>query len=147
MRGFQLRIAVASVVSSALLACGALAGDVTVSGGWFRSLPSFLPTAGYFTLHNGRDKPIVLKTVASPACGMLMVHRSVHNSGMEYMLPAGELDVPAGGTLVFAPDGLHLMCTERSSEMKLGSSVPVTFEFADGSSLTSEFTVRSAAGN
>lgn len=147
MRGHHQRTVVAAALSGALFACCAVAGDVTVSGGWFRALPANLPSGGYFSLHNGRDKPVVLKAADSPACGMLMFHRSVHTSGMEHMMPAGDLDVPAGGTLVFAPGGLHLMCMEPTSAMKPGSSVPVTLEFADGSSLTSDFAVRGASGN
>ena len=143
----HLRIAAAAAMFAMLSAGGAFAGQVTVSGGWFRALPAGLPAGGYFTLHNGRDEPVTLKAADSPACGMLMIHRSVHTSGMEHMMPAGDLDVPPGGTLVFAPGGLHLMCMQPTAGMKPGASVVVTLEFADGSTVVSDFAVRSANGS
>ena len=116
------------------------AADITVTQGWFRALPPSVPSGGYFTLHNGGAKKITLQAVESPACGMLMMHKS-SNGGMEHVMA---LDVAPGETLTFAPGGYHLMCMD--SKLKQGASAPVTFTFSQGAKLAANFTVRSATG-
>jgi copper(I)-binding protein len=140
------RTAVAAALAGAFLTSGAFASGISVSDAWFRALPAGLPAGGYFKLHNGTSKPIMLKNADSPACGMLMLHRSMHTSGMEHMMPVGDLDVPAGGTLVFAPGGYHLMCMDPAPAMKAGAIVTVTLHFADGNTVTADFAVRGASG-
>ena len=115
---------------------------VTVTEGWFRTLPASVPSGGYFTLHNAEDKAVVLTAVESPACGMLMMHRSV-NGGMDHVM---SLDVAAGETVRFAPGGYHLMCMDAKPMLKPGAQVPVNFRFAGGEVLTANFVARNAAG-
>jgi len=119
---------------------------VTVSNGWIRLLPAGLPAAGYFDLHNRGDKSVSLTGVRSPACGMLMLHKSDNSGGMEHMMDVASVDVAPGATLKFAPGGYHLMCMDPSPALKPGAHVAVTFGFADGTKVTSEFAVRNAAG-
>ena len=70
-------------------------------------------STGRRLFHAGNNGAAVqlLKTVQSPACGMLMLHRSANVGGMESMMMVESMDVPAGGTIAFAPGGYHLMCT------------------------------------
>ena len=51
-----------------LIATGASAADVTVSGGWFRALPGKLPAGGYFTMHNAGASEVSLVKADSKAC-------------------------------------------------------------------------------
>lgn len=128
------------LVLAASLTGPAHAADITVTQGWFRALPPAVPSGGYFTLHNGGAGKITLRAVESPACGMLMMHKS-SNGGMEHVMA---LDVAPGETLTFAPGGYHLMCMD--SKLKPGAPVPVTFTFSQGAKLTATFAVRNAAG-
>ena len=130
----------AALALSVSLTGPAHAADVTITQGWFRALPSSVPSGGYFTLHNGSAKKVTLSNVASPACGMLMMHKTSKN-GMEHVMA---LDVAPGETLVFAPGGYHLMC--MNSKLKPGTSVPVTFIFSQGTKQTATFAVRTATG-
>ena len=118
------------------------AAKVTVSDGWFRALPASVPSGGYFTLHNDGDKPLTLTDVESPACGMLMMHKSV-NGGMDHVMA---LDVAAGETVRFAPGGYHLMCMDTKPVLKPGAQIPVTFRFTGGQVVTANFQARNAAG-
>lgn len=122
----------------------AQADSVTVSDAWIRALPPSVPSGGYFTLHNGTAKPVTLTTAQSPACGMLMLHKSNSMTGMSSMDDVSEVIVPAGGTVKFAPGGYHLMCTEATA--KPGQKVPVTLNFRSGAKVTAIFAVRNAAG-
>jgi hypothetical protein len=127
-------------------ATGAAQADsgVMVSDAWIRALPPSVPSGGYFTLHNGTAKPVTLTTAQSPACGMLMLHKSNSMTGMSSMDDVSEVIVPAGGTVKFAPGGYHLMCTEATA--KPGQKIPVTLNFRGGAKLTATFAVRNAAG-
>ncbi len=130
----------AACALGALLTAPVHAADITVTQGWLRALPSSVPSGGYFTLHNGSAKKITLRTVESPACGTLMMHKT-SKGGMEHVMA---LDVAPGETLTFAPGGYHLMCMD--SRLKPGTSVPVTFIFSQGEKLAEHFAVRNAMG-
>jgi hypothetical protein len=134
------------MIAALLLATPALAANMTVAGGWFRALPAKLPAGGYFTLHNGGAMPVSLIGAASPACGSLMLHKSMTMNGMASMESIESIPVPPGTDVTFAPGGYHLMCMQPTPAMKPGASVPVTLQFADGAKLTSNFAVKTATG-
>jgi periplasmic copper chaperone A len=138
---------IAAVLLAATLGADrSYAAAVAIVDAWFRALPAGLPAGGYFTLHNGAATPITLVAAGSPACGMLMLHKSEQMSGVSSMSDVPRIDVPAGGTLQFAPGGYHLMCMSPSTLLKPGTAVPVTLDFADGSKITAPFLVRTATG-
>ena len=142
----------------ALLACGAgaalifgaasaQAAGLTLSNTWVRFIMSSLPAAGYFTLTNDTGKAASLVGAASPACGTLMLHKSMNMNGQESMVMVKSVKVPAHGKIEFAPGGYHLMCLKPQPSMKVGARVPVTLRFADGTKMTADFPVRNATGN
>jgi copper(I)-binding protein len=122
------------------------AGRLSITDAWIRGMPLSVPSGGYFTLTNGTAKEMVLTGAASPACGMLMLHRSENLGGKTEMKMVSEVSVPAGGSIAFAPGGYHLMCMQARPSIKPGGSVPVSLIFKDGTRLTSQFPVRDAAG-
>jgi periplasmic copper chaperone A len=140
------RLPAAATATFLLLSAAAQAAGPTIGNAWFRALPAQLPAGGYFDLHNGGAKTISLVGADSPACGMLMLHKSERSGGMEHMTEVARVDVPPGGTVSFAPGGYHLMCMDPMPMLKIGARVPVTLQFADGTSLRAEFAVRNAAG-
>ncbi|MGH8337629.1 MAG: copper chaperone PCu(A)C, partial [Gammaproteobacteria bacterium] len=113
-------LSVSAISSRAFFSClvlaGAFAGATTVRAAgqgvlvgdpWMRFIMPARPAAGYFTLANKTSRPRTLVGVSSPACGMLMLHRSVSESGVERMTMVKGIDVPAHGEVVFAPGGYH----------------------------------------
>lgn len=141
-----LHIVALAVLALVISVGAASASEVTVKDAWIRALPNRLPAGGYFTLHNSGKTPLTLTGAVSPACGMLMLHKSENMGGMMHMKDVHAIDVPAGGTLTFAPGGYHLMCMEPSPEVKPGATVKVTLHFGDGSRIEAPFAVRSAMG-
>ena len=132
---------------AAMLAAPAFAaGALSVSGAWIRAMPAGIPSGGYFTLRNSGAKDMVLTGASAPACGSLMLHKSEMTGGMSSMRHMDEVDVPAGGSIAFAPGGYHLMCMSATAAITPGATVPVTLMFKDGSKLTVPFSVRNAAG-
>lgn len=143
MKTRLLEIAAAAV----LLALPAhAAGTVTVKDGWFRSLPAKLPAGGYFTLHNGGTESVTLTGAESPACGMLMLHKTENKGGTGMMMEMPSIKIAAGNDLVFAPGDYHLMCMDPTPAMKPGAKVKVTLDFADGAKVVSDFIVKDAKG-
>jgi periplasmic copper chaperone A len=141
-----MRALVLSAAAASLLALPARAADITVSDGWFRALPAKLRAGGYFTLHNGGARSVTLTGASSPACGMLMLHKSDVMNGMSGMSDVDSVLVAAGDTVKFAPGGYHLMCTDPAPAMKPGATVPVTLTFSDGFVLAAPFAVKDAKG-
>ncbi len=133
-------------VAAMCIAAPALAADVTVSDAWFRALPGKLPAGGYFSLHNAGVTSVTLTGASSPACGMLMLHKTENASGTGMMMETPSVSVPAGGDVIFAPGGYHLMCTDPTAAMKPGGRVTVTLEFTGGAKLTESFAVKDARG-
>ena len=111
-----------------------------------RVLTAGIPAGGYFTLRNARATALVLTGASSPDCGMLMLHESRDQGGMERMREVDNLVVPAGGALTFAPGSYHLMCTNPSAAMRPGGQVPVTLRFGSGDTLTAPFAIHGARG-
>jgi periplasmic copper chaperone A len=122
------------------------ASGLSIKDQWFRLIMPSLPAAGYFTLTNATAAPERLVGAASPACGMLMLHKSVSKNGEESMIMVPAVAVPAHGKIQFAPGGYHLMCMSPRPAMAPGKSVPVTLRLANGETLSVSFPVRGATG-
>lgn len=142
MRLWQLSIGLAGL----LLSAQARAAAVTVTDAWIRALPGHLPAAGYFVLHNAGSRELSLTGASSPACGMLMLHKSNSDNGMANMKDVDSVAIPAGGSVRFAPGGLHLMCMDPKP-LRRGTAVPVTLRFANGETVSVPFAVRNALGH
>jgi hypothetical protein len=143
--GAGVAVFLLAALSTAQAADSAPAG-ISVRDGWIRALPAAVPSGGYFTLENKSGKAVTLAGASSPACGMLMLHKSDDKGGMSSMSDVTEVPVPAGGAVSFTPGGYHLMCMNTKPSLKPGASVPVTLAFKGGETLTVAFAVRNAAG-
>ncbi|HEY1721527.1 MAG TPA: copper chaperone PCu(A)C [Magnetospirillaceae bacterium] len=138
-----------AVMSSLLVAATAWgqSSDLTIENAWIRALPNHLPAAGYFTVENKSKEPAVLVGAESPACGRLMLHHTVAEGGTGRMEMVDRVEVPAGGSLSFAPGGYHLMCMMPSADVTPGHRVPIMLQFEGGASVSASFDVRNAIGN
>jgi periplasmic copper chaperone A len=136
------------LISALVMPAAAHAGEprLAVREAWIRSVVSSRPAAGYFSLSNDSSKDRILTGASSPACRTLMLHRSVHQSGQDTMEMIESVSIPAHGTVQFKPGGYHLMCMDPSKAVAPGRSVSVTFQFADGGTVTANFAVRGATG-
>ncbi|MDR5854399.1 copper chaperone PCu(A)C [Caballeronia sp. LZ062] len=112
---------------------------------WVRAMPPNLPSSGYFVVSNNGDAPATLTAANSPAFGMTMMHKSENKGGTATMAPVDSADVPAHGTLQFAPKGYHLMMEQPAKPLKIGSTIPLTLTFADKTTLNVDCAVKSAA--
>jgi periplasmic copper chaperone A len=128
------------------VAVEAASAGLSISNPWMRMVVPSRPAAGYFTLKNDTAKAHTIVGAASSACGMLMLHKSVHENGEERMVMVKSIHVAAHGAVTFAPGGYHLMCMSPTDAVSPGHAVPVTLQFADGATVTANFPVRGATG-
>lgn len=119
--------------------------DVAVTGGRMQVLLPSRPAAGYFTLANHGNTPLVLSGASAPDCHGLMLHRSTTEGGMDRMTMVASLPVPTHGSVVFAPGGYHLMCMEPSGALlSQKGTETVTLRFADGNFVSAPFAIEGA---
>lgn len=142
MPGCRLGVVAALALGSTILLSPATShadSPVTVTRPWFRYIMPQVPAGGYMTVKNSSAHAVVLTGASSPACGMVMLHRSEQRGGVERMVDVPRLRVPAEGSVQFAPGGYHLMCMQP--KMRPGATVRVTLNFQGGSTLTAAFPV------
>lgn len=104
------------------------------------------PGAVYFTVHNDTDGQATLEGAEVEGAKMAMLHQSTMVDGHSEMKSMQQVDVPAGGELVFSPGGRHVMAMDLSDDLKPGGTTDVTLSFADGEKATFPAEIL-AAGN
>lgn len=134
---------------TALLLMGMWAGlaqagsHLMVDNAWIREAPPGAASlAGYLTVMNHADSPRTLIGASSPAFGKVMLHRTVMEDGMAKMVHQMAIEIPAGGSLTFAPNDYHLMLMKPKQQLKAGDKVDITLEFRNGDTLQVTHEVR-----
>ena len=119
-----------------------IGGGLSVGEPRVRVLPGDGPAAGYMRLRNDGAATAALAGAASSAFGHAMLHRSVERDGEWSMRPVeGALEIAPGETLVFEPQGLHLMLMQPSATLEPGDAVTIKLKFADGAEREVDFDV------
>lgn len=116
---------------------------VQIKSAWIRWLPGGVPLAGYATLVNVSDQPSVLTSATSVAFQDLSLHQTLQTGGSVRMSPLERISIAPRTTLDFEARGIHLMLMQSRQTFDTHGEVPITLHFADGSSLTVQFQVRS----
>ena len=137
-----------AALMAGLLLAGAAHADqasaIRAEGAWIRVMPAGLPAGGYVTLHNEGGDAATLTGASSTQYGHVMLHESSTEGGMGRMKAIDRLVIPAHGEVALAPGGYHLMLMKGAAEVRVGSSVSVILQFADGSKTTVDFLARPA---
>jgi copper(I)-binding protein len=134
----------AIVLLLTLIALGSAASTVAAQGQpgiavehpWARaSIGTSRPAAAYLTIVNNGSETARLVGFQSPVAGHAGAHRTVKKGEVMRMEPAGEVKVPPGERVVFAPGGLHVMLMDLKEPLDKGESFPLTLRFADGGTI------------
>lgn len=123
----------------------AAAVTVHVDDPWVRLLPGALPAAGYFTLYNDGSQPIQLVGASSPDWKHVAMHHSMEHMGESTMMPVSSLNVPAHGSVRFAPGSYHLMLHDAVHPLKVGGHAVITLHFANGATQDVSFSLKPAS--
>ncbi len=130
---------------AAMLAAGhaLAAGHLVVESGWIRTAPpDSKMLAGYATLHNIGDAPVVVTGADSADFGGVSLHTSVEQNGSEHMQPLGPLRIAAGERVTFAPRGKHFMLMDPKKALRGGESVPIHIVTDGADQIVGIFVVR-----
>lgn len=121
-----------------------LSSDVKIEQCWVRLLPSNLPSAGYFLLHNQKESSIELLAAATPSYQDVMLHETVDVDGMAKMQMTEKIKIPAKETLVFKPGGLHAMFEQPTAALEVGKKMRLELLFSNGEKVATECKVNPA---
>jgi hypothetical protein len=118
---------------------------VQIKAAWIRWLPGGVPLAGYATLANVSDQPIVLTSATSVAFHDVSLHQTLQTGTTVRMSPLERISIAPHTTLDFEARGIHLMLMQPHETLDPHGGVPIALHFADGSSLTVQFQVHASA--
>ncbi|WP_062732336.1 copper chaperone PCu(A)C [Sphingobium abikonense] len=143
MRGPLALIALAAPL--ALTACGDPA-PTYIDQAWVRLSPNKdRPSAGYFVAHGG-DSATRLRGVLTDYALKVEMHESVEENGVMTMKPINSVDIPAKGTVTFAPGGKHLMLWGVNDTAISRGKMQLTFLLDNGDRLLVDAVIRKPEG-
>jgi copper(I)-binding protein len=135
------------LTSAAMLAFVALAtpvvsgeDDLEVDGAWSRaSIGTSRPGVVYMTLRNTGETPVAVVGLRTEIATMPMIHATETDAqGVSRMSHMEEVEIPAGGSVAFAPGGLHVMLMDLQRPMVEGESFTMTLMLEDGGEIPVE---------
>jgi copper(I)-binding protein len=124
------------------------AGELEIAHPWSQELPPNAPTvAAYFEIHNSGKTADRLLSVESPIAGIAQLHEHVKQNDLMKMQQVPSVDIPAGGTVVFAPMAYHVMLLELQDRSLLsdGKRFALTLHFEKSGDVTVEVAVQKKA--
>jgi hypothetical protein len=118
-----------------------------VMDAWVRFAPASMRThGGYLTIVNGGQEAQELIGASSPNYNRVEIHQSKVVDGIAAMELVASIEIPAGGKVVFAPGGYHLMLLGPKAPLQPGGSVPLRLSFRSGAEIDVEAKVVGGPG-
>jgi periplasmic copper chaperone A len=113
-----------------LCASSALAAGVEVSDAWARATPPGAANgAVFFTLRNSGGQDDRLRQAATPVAKVAELHSHLMEAGVARMRQVPEIVVPAHGSAVLKPGGMHVMLIGLRQPLKEGESIDLVLNF------------------
>jgi copper(I)-binding protein len=124
-------------------------GDLVISGAYARAtLPHAPVGGGFITITNKGAADDTLVAASSPLAGSVQLHEmQMKGSVMEMRALPNGIPIPAGKTVTFSPNGLHLMFMQLTGAFVKGKTVPVTLTFAKAGKIGIELAVGGIAAS
>jgi hypothetical protein len=131
------------VLMAALLSGNAWGSEgLKISDAWIREAPPGAAVmAGYATLTNAGDKPVIVCGAQGVDFGAIELHKTVVEDGRMRMLTAQRLELAPGKSAKLEPGGLHLMLFKARRALKAGDRSSLKLGCGD-SGTVAEFQVR-----
>jgi copper(I)-binding protein len=103
--------------------------------------------AGYMTVTNDGTAPAALLSARSAAAAKVELHTTeVDAAGVARMIEQEKIVIPPGETVVFKPQGLHVMFMGLKQPLAEGDRVPVDLVFDKGTVAVEFWIEKRAAG-
>jgi copper(I)-binding protein len=118
-----------------------------VAAPWIRSAPPAASVmAGYLRFEAG-GTAVTITGAECAGFGTTELHESAEVDGVATMRELARVEVPAGGSIDFAPGGKHLMLMSPTAIPAAGETVACTLLLADGTRLEFDAPVRRNTGD
>ena len=110
---------------------------------WSRAMPPVAKTgAAYLTIRNTGSEDDRLVGARSPIAERAELHGMQMQGDLMKMHHVESVVVPAGGTAMLEPGGLHIMLMGLTRPLAAGESFPVTLQFEKAGELVLEVEIR-----
>lgn len=131
-----------------LVSFSTVAGEMPmVSDAWVRSAPASVKMhAGYLTLHNNTKTEVGIVGVRSPQYAQAEIHHSSIVDGVATMTRQDQITLSPGAMLKMAPGGFHLMLMHPKAHIRIGDTIDIELQMANGEALSFNAVVRKMAG-
>jgi copper(I)-binding protein len=127
-RRMNRRIVIAALLALAASPAAAQT-QVAVEAPWARaSVGNSRIAVAYMTLRNAAAAPDRLLAV-STTVGRAELHTMTMDNNVMRMRAVDAVDIPAGGTALLQPSGLHIMLVDLREPLRAGAQVPLTLRF------------------
>jgi periplasmic copper chaperone A len=104
--------------------------SIRVAEAWARATPGAAKTgAVYLSITNTGATPDRLVAISTPAADHAEPHSMKMANGVMEMRPLGPIAIAPGGSIVFAPNGDHIMLLGLKAPLKEGATVALTLTF------------------
>lgn len=122
---------VLGVLALTVAACsGAAAGGQIAVSDARMPVPAGANGAAYLTLTNDGEATDRLTGATTDVAETVEIHETSIEDDAMSMRPVGGIGIPAGGTVVLEPGGLHLMLVDVTTALEEGDMVTLTLTFA-----------------
>ena len=122
---------------SFLLLSPAWAGEGLDVQGWARATATKARNgAAYIAIKNSSGSGDRLLSGKSLVANSAALHNHVMDNGVMKMRPVGSLNIPAYGTVIMKPGGLHVMLMGLKSPLAKGGSLLLTLTFEKAGDMT-----------
>ena len=123
-------------------------GELEIAHPWSQELPPNAPTvAAYFVIHNTGKTADTLLSVDTPIAASAELHEHVKQNDLMKMQQVPRVEIPAGGTVTFAPMAYHVMLLELKDRSLLsdGKRFPLTLHFEKAGDVNVDVAVQKTA--
>jgi hypothetical protein len=137
----KLSLTLIAAAFAAATAVHAAPSVLKASEGWSRPAVAGTNGVGYLTIENSGKTADALVKVETPVAERVDMHTVSMAGGVMKMAKVDKVPVPAGGRVVFGPEGAHLMLMNLKKPLAIGDKVPATLTFASGAHVKTAFAV------
>ena len=130
-----------------LSACGTAApadsqGGIEISAPYAHAAGMGETSAAYMSIKNSGGEADTLLKASCDAAMMVQVMETKMENDVMSMGEIPGIELPAGGTVDLVPGGYHIMLMDLMQEMKDGTTITITLEFAKAGVVTVEVPVK-----
>jgi len=117
--------------------------NIKISDAWIsESPPTVFVLAAYAKIHNSSNQTQTLTSISSPSFEKIELHLSKVINDVAKMEKQNSFSIPENSSLELTPGAYHLMLFNPESPLEIGDTVPLTFNFSDNTSYTTQAVVK-----